>query len=51
MAAEVGLLTRNIKIIGEEYTQQLDEAFGARMLVGSFTEDGETYTGNCKRVT
>ena len=45
MAAEVGLLTRNIKIIGEDYAQLKDEAFGARVLVGSYTEDGTTFTG------
>ena len=45
MAAEVGLLTRNIKIIGEDYAQLQNEAFGARVLVGSYTEDGSTFTG------
>lgn len=50
-AAEVGLLTRNIKIIGEDYVQQVDEAFGARVLVGSYTEDGDTFTGKLKCAT
>ena len=39
MAAEVGLLTRNIKVIGEPYPDQLSEAFGARMLVGTYQDD------------
>ena len=45
MTAEVGLLTRNIKIIGEDYPQLQNEAFGARVLVGSYTEAGTTFTG------
>merc|ERR1719370_1191914 len=34
MRAEVGLLTRNIKIVGESYADQDTQAFGARVLAG-----------------
>ncbi|XP_078698697.1 fibrocystin-L-like isoform X2 [Branchiostoma floridae x Branchiostoma belcheri] len=45
MAAEVGLLTRNIKIEGADYQGLFTESFGARVLVGSFNTGGQTYTG------
>jgi len=35
--SEVALLTRNIKIIGEQYDDQDTHAFGARVLVGSIS--------------
>jgi TRAP-type mannitol/chloroaromatic compound transport system substrate-binding protein len=44
MAAEVGLLTRNIKIIGDVYPTQQTDAFGARVLVGTY-EDERLYIG------
>lgn len=34
MAAEVGLLTRNIKIEGGAYAKQESQSFGARIVVG-----------------
>uniref|UniRef100_A0A3P9KTK4 Polycystic kidney and hepatic disease 1 (autosomal recessive)-like 1 n=1 Tax=Oryzias latipes TaxID=8090 RepID=A0A3P9KTK4_ORYLA len=37
MAADVGLLTRNIRIIGENYPEMQSESFGARLLVGTFS--------------
>ena len=41
MAAEVGLLTRNVKIIGNDYPKLQEQAFGARTLVGKYLwEDG-----------
>uniref|UniRef100_G3NDK3 PKHD1 like 1 n=1 Tax=Gasterosteus aculeatus aculeatus TaxID=481459 RepID=G3NDK3_GASAC len=40
LAADVGLLTRNIKIIGEEYPEMISESFGARVLVGSYSWNG-----------
>ena len=40
MAAEVALLSRNIRVIGQAYGQQAKQAFGARVLVGKFG-DGE----------
>ena len=43
--AEVGLLSRNIKIIGKTYADQEEERFGARVLVGVFTQDGTEYKG------
>ena len=38
MAAEVGLLTRNIRVEGASYSKLYREAFGARVLV-SQTQD------------
>ncbi|XP_069815730.1 fibrocystin-L-like [Dendropsophus ebraccatus] len=36
LAADVALLTRNIKIIGEDYPGWYSESFGARVLVSTF---------------
>uniref|UniRef100_A0A3Q3JRM8 Polycystic kidney and hepatic disease 1 (autosomal recessive)-like 1 n=1 Tax=Monopterus albus TaxID=43700 RepID=A0A3Q3JRM8_MONAL len=36
LAADVGLLTRNIKIIGQEYPDMMRESFGARVLVSTY---------------
>ena len=48
IAAEVGLLTRNIKIIGEDYPEIGEEEFGARVLVAKFEQEGTTYRGYAK---
>ena len=45
LAAEVGLLTRNIKIIGAEYPLQQQQAFGARVLVGAYVQGEHEYIG------
>ncbi|XP_022097673.1 fibrocystin-L-like isoform X1 [Acanthaster planci] len=45
LAAEVGLLTRNIKIEGNDYDLLFDESYGARVLVGRFFQDGVQYKG------
>ncbi|XP_019623376.1 PREDICTED: fibrocystin-L-like [Branchiostoma belcheri] len=45
MAAEVALLTRNVKIIGEDYDELFGESFGARVIVGTFFQDGVQYLG------
>ncbi|KAK3107254.1 hypothetical protein FSP39_010348 [Pinctada imbricata] len=45
MAAEVGLLTRNIRIIGEYYNKMFDESYGARVLVGVTADTTRRYTG------
>ena len=45
MSGEVGLLTKNVKIIGNDYAEIVDEQFGARVLVGEFTQDDIIYTG------
>jgi hypothetical protein len=45
LAAEVGLLTRNIKIEGNDYNLLFDESYGARVLVGRFFQDGVQYKG------
>ncbi|XP_033119895.1 fibrocystin-L-like [Anneissia japonica] len=47
-AAEVGLLSRNIKIIGVDYNQSFTESFGARVLIGKFEQDGIEYKGFAK---
>ena len=36
--AEVGLLSRNIRIIGADYSDMFSESFGARVIVGLQTE-------------
>lgn len=46
LAADVGLLTRNIKIIGQEYPQMMEESFGARLLVGTYSWAGIDYKGS-----
>ena len=38
--AEVGLLSRNVKIIGAEYDDQEEEMFGARVIAAAFKEGG-----------
>uniref|UniRef100_A0A7N4NVE6 Fibrocystin-L n=1 Tax=Sarcophilus harrisii TaxID=9305 RepID=A0A7N4NVE6_SARHA len=48
LAADVGILSRNIKIIGENYPGLFKESFGARVLVSSFTENVVTYKGNAR---
>ncbi|XP_071792804.1 fibrocystin-L-like isoform X2 [Asterias amurensis] len=45
LAAEVGLLTRNIKIEGNDYDLLFDESYGARVLVGRFFQSGTQYKG------
>lgn len=47
LAADVALLSRNIKISGEEYPQMVEETFGARLLVGTYSLAGIVYKGNC----
>ncbi|XP_061110160.1 fibrocystin-L-like isoform X2 [Conger conger] len=47
LAADVGLLSRNIKIIGEDYPGLYRESFGARVLVGAFTF-GASYRGSAQ---
>ena len=39
--AEVGLLSRNIRIIGADYSDMFSESFGARVIVGIQTELSE----------
>ena len=46
MAAEVGRLTRNIKVIGDYYSDMYEESFGARVLVGVTADTERRYTGN-----
>ncbi|KAJ8389419.1 hypothetical protein AAFF_G00119570 [Aldrovandia affinis] len=46
LAADVGLLSRNIKIIGEDYPDWEMESFGGRVLVSSFSYMGITYRGS-----
>ncbi|XP_048215228.1 fibrocystin-L isoform X1 [Perognathus longimembris pacificus] len=48
LAADVGILTRNIKIIGEEYPGWAKDSFGACILVGSFTGNMMTFKGNAR---
>ncbi|EPY78834.1 fibrocystin-L [Camelus ferus] len=46
LAADVGILSRNIKILGEDYPGWFKESFGARVLVSSFTENAMTFKGS-----
>ncbi|XP_061122944.1 PKHD1 like 1, tandem duplicate 1 [Syngnathus typhle] len=48
LAADVGLLTRNIKIIGDEYPDMMAESFGARLLVGAFSSAGIDFRGTAQ---
>ncbi|KAM7317037.1 hypothetical protein ACRRTK_023339 [Alexandromys fortis] len=48
LAADVGILSRNIKIVGEDYPVWSRESFGARVLVGSFTGNMMTFKGNAR---
>ncbi|XP_037651430.1 PKHD1 like 1, tandem duplicate 1 [Sebastes umbrosus] len=48
LAADVGLLTRNIKIMGQEYPEMMAESFGARLLVGSYSWAGVDYKGKAQ---
>ena len=45
MAAEVGLLTRNIKIVGADYSNLQKESFGARVIVGQLVTPRSSYIG------
>lgn len=47
LAADVALLTRNIKIVGQEYPKMMEESFGARLLVGTYSWAGIDYKGLC----
>ncbi|KPP78019.1 fibrocystin-L-like, partial [Scleropages formosus] len=46
LAGDVGLLSRNIKIIGEDYPDWYKESFGARVLVGSSIYRGRAQIRN-----
>ncbi|XP_053349466.1 PKHD1 like 1, tandem duplicate 1 [Clarias gariepinus] len=48
LAGDVGLLSRNIKIIGGDYPDLYTESFGARVLVGSFSAGGIDYKGKAQ---
>ncbi|WAR05573.1 PKHL1-like protein, partial [Mya arenaria] len=45
LAAGVGLLSHNIRVVGEDYSELYTESFGARVLVGLITHQSQTYTG------
>ncbi|XP_051729222.1 fibrocystin-L-like [Ctenopharyngodon idella] len=48
LAGNVALLTRNIKIIGQEYPEMYTQSYGARVLVGSFSSGGNYYRGKAQ---
>ncbi|XP_056106663.1 fibrocystin-L-like [Rhinichthys klamathensis goyatoka] len=48
LAGNVALLTRNIKIIGQEYPEMYTQSYGARVLVGSFSSGGIDYRGKAQ---
>ncbi|XP_033757813.1 fibrocystin-L-like [Pecten maximus] len=45
LGAEVGLLSRNVKIVGEDYSKMFKESFGARTLVGTAQQGITEYIG------
>ena len=45
MAAKVGLLSRNIRVIGEDYNNLYKESFGARIMVSTGVLGKDTYVG------
>lgn len=45
LAGNVALLTRNIKIIGQEYPEMNTQSYGARVLVGTFFSGGIDFRG------
>jgi hypothetical protein len=45
LSADVGILSRNIKIVGDDYSVLSKDSFGARILVGSFTGNMMTFKG------
>ena len=45
MQGEVGILSRNVRIVGKDYAEIEDEKFGARVLVGMFEQDDTEYIG------
>ena len=48
MSGEVGLLTKNVRIVGNDYAEIEEELFGARVLVGEFEQEGTIYTGSAR---
>ncbi|XP_075126263.1 fibrocystin-L-like [Leptodactylus fuscus] len=48
LAADVALLSRNIKIIGQDYPGWYSESFGARVLVSTFSIKNIEYRGNAR---
>ncbi|XP_042639560.1 fibrocystin-L [Orycteropus afer afer] len=48
LAADVGILSRNIKIVGQDYPGWVKESFGARVLISSFTENMMTFRGEAR---
>ncbi|KAG9478621.1 hypothetical protein GDO78_012332 [Eleutherodactylus coqui] len=48
LAADVALLSRNIKIIGEDYPGWYDESFGVRVLVSTFSANNMDYRGSAR---
>ncbi|XP_051526679.1 fibrocystin-L-like [Myxocyprinus asiaticus] len=48
LAGNVALLTRNIKIIGQEYPAMNIQSYGARVLVGTFSSGGIDYRGKAQ---
>ena len=48
MSGEVGILTKNVRIVGNDYPEIEEEEFGARVLVGEFEQDDIVYTGSAR---
>ncbi|XP_048451560.1 fibrocystin-L-like [Rhincodon typus] len=48
LAADIGLLSRNIKIIGHHHPDKANEMFGARVLISSFFHNGVEFKGHAR---
>lgn len=51
LAAEVGLLSRNVKLVGQAYSGQDSQAFGLRVLVSRTLQGTDVRTGKPLPVT
>ena len=45
MRAEVSMLSRNVRVVGQSYSKIVTQAFGARILVGTMSQDDKSYKG------
>ncbi|XP_059501744.1 PKHD1 like 1, tandem duplicate 1 isoform X2 [Stegostoma tigrinum] len=48
LAADIGLLSRNIKIIGHHLPDKANEMFGARVLISSYSHNGVELKGHAR---
>jgi len=51
MRAEVGLLTRNVKVIGHAHDDLQKQSFGGRILIGDYFDGAQQWTGYLHLIT